>query len=93
MNVPPFRERPAWALLQQHCQTVRSRHLRRDFADDPKRGERMVAEGAGVFLDYSKNRITDETVSLLLRLAEESGLRAHVEAMFTGRREKALDTQ
>jgi glucose-6-phosphate isomerase len=84
MNVPPFRERPAWALLQQHCQTVRSRHLRRDFADDPKRGERMVAEGAGVFLDYSKNRITDETVSLLLRLAEESGLRDHVEAMFTG---------
>ena len=43
MNVPPFRERPAWALLQQHCQAVRSRHLRRDFADDPKRGERMVA--------------------------------------------------
>jgi glucose-6-phosphate isomerase len=84
MSVPPFRERPAWALLQQHCQAVRSRHLRRDFADDPKRGERMVAEGAGIFLDYSKNRITDETVSLLLRLAEESGLRAHIEAMFSG---------
>src|SRR5262245_12982719 len=54
------------------------------FADDPKRGERLTAEAAGIFLDYSKNRITDETVKLLLQLAEESGLRARIDAMFRG---------
>ncbi len=59
-------------------------HLRNLFADDPKRGERMTAEAVGLFLDYSKNRITDETLKLLLRLAKESGLRARIDAMFRG---------
>ena len=59
-------------------------HLRKLFADDPKRGERMTAEAVGIFLDYSKNRITDETLKLLLQLAEESGLRARIDAMFRG---------
>ena len=59
-------------------------HLRRLFADDPGRGERLTAEAAGIFLDYSKNRITDETVGLLLQLAEESDLRERIDAMFRG---------
>ena len=61
-------------------------HLRKLFADDPERGERMTREAAGIFLDYSKNRITDETLELLLQLAEESGLRARIDAMFRGER-------
>ena len=63
---------------------MRGRHLRNLFADDPTRGERMTAEAAGVFLDYSKNRITDETLKLLVELAEESGLRDRIDAMFRG---------
>ena len=59
-------------------------HLRKLFADDPKRGERLTAEAVGLYLDYSKNRITDETLQLLLQLAEESGLRARIDAMFRG---------
>jgi glucose-6-phosphate isomerase len=80
----PLPERRAWKALQTHSNQVRGIHLRRLFADDPKRGERLTAEGAGVFLDYSKNRITDETLRLLLQLAEESGLRARRDAMFAG---------
>jgi glucose-6-phosphate isomerase len=76
--------RPAWKALEAHHQKVRELHLRKLFADDPNRGERMTAEAAGIFLDYSKNRITDETLKLLLRLAEESGLRARIDAMFRG---------
>lgn len=74
----------AWRALEDHYQPIRSRHLRDFFAHDPGRGERMTAEAAGVFLDYSKNRIDDETLRLLIGLAEESGLRQRIEAMFRG---------
>ena len=80
----PLTKRKAWKALQTHYENVRSLHLRKLFADDPKRGERMTAEAAGLFLDYSKNRITDETVKLLIELAEESGLRSRIDAMFRG---------
>jgi glucose-6-phosphate isomerase len=80
----PLTKRKAWKKLQTHYKKVHEVHLRNLFADDPQRGERMTAEAAGIFLDYSKNRITDETVKLLLRLAEESGLRARIDAMFRG---------
>src|SRR5215510_13494381 len=79
-------DRPAWKALQAHHTKVRDLDLRRLFADDPGRGERLTAEAAGVFLDYSKHRITDETLALLLQLADESGLRARVDAMFRGER-------
>src|SRR5580700_517179 len=82
--VEPLTERRAWKALQSHYKKVRGLHLRNLFADDPQRGERMTAEAAGIFLDYSKNRITDETVKLLIKLAEESGLRARINAMFRG---------
>jgi glucose-6-phosphate isomerase len=84
MNIQPLTARPAWKALEAHYDQVRELHLRTLFADDPGRGERMTAEAAGIYLDYSKNRITDETVALLLRLAEESGLRARIDAMFRG---------
>src|ERR1700730_685166 len=74
----------AWRALEDHYGTMRGRHLRDLFAGDPTRGERMTAEAAGVFLDYSKNRIDDETVSLLVQLAEQSGLRERIDAMFRG---------
>jgi glucose-6-phosphate isomerase len=74
----------AWRLLEDHQRAMQGRHLRKLFADDPARGERMTAEAAGVFLDYSKNRIDDETLRLLIELAEESGLRARIDAMFRG---------
>ena len=73
-----------WRALEDHYGTMRRRHLRDLFADDPTRGERMTAEAAGVFLDYSRNRIDDETVSLLVQLAEQSGLRERIDAMFRG---------
>ena len=75
---------PAWKALEAHYQKVRDLHLRNLFADDPKRGERMTIEAMGLYLDYSKNRITDETLKLLLQLAEECGLRARMDAMFRG---------
>ena len=84
MKLEPLRRRPAWRALEAHHEQVKGLHLRQLFADDPQRGERMTAEGAGVFLDYSKNRITDQTLSLLVQLAEESGLRARIDAMFRG---------
>jgi glucose-6-phosphate isomerase len=77
-------ERPAWKALAAHFQQVRNRHLRQLFAEDPERGERLTAEAVGIYLDYSKNRITDETLTLLLQLAEQSGLRARIDAMFRG---------
>ena len=80
----PVTERPAWKALEAHYRKVRELHLRKLFAEDPGRGERMAVEGAGVYLDYSKNRVTGETLGLLLRLAEESGLRARIDAMFRG---------
>src|SRR5262245_37173900 len=82
--VKPLTERQAWKSLAGHYQKVRELHLRKLFADDPTRGERMTAQALGLFLDYSKNRITDDTLKLLLQLAEESGLREHIDAMFRG---------
>jgi glucose-6-phosphate isomerase len=76
--------RPAWMALEAHHKKVRELHLRNLFAEDPKRGERMTAEAVGIFLDYSKNRVTDETLKLLLQLVEEAGLRARIDAMFRG---------
>src|SRR5499426_1415415 len=83
-QVAPLTERKAWKALQAHHKNVRDLHLRKLFADDPKRGERMTAEAVGLYLDYSKNRVTDETLKLLLQLAEESGLRERIDAMFRG---------
>src|SRR5271166_4056170 len=79
-----FTRRPAWKALAAHYKQIREIHLRKLFADDPKRGERFTAEAVGIFLDYSKNRITEETLKLLLQLAEESGLRERIDAMFRG---------
>ena len=83
-RVTPLTRRKAWKALKTHYDSVRRVHLRDLFADDPQRGERMTAEAAGIFLDYSKNRITDETVRLLIELAAESGLRSRIDAMFRG---------
>ena len=80
----PTANRPAWKSLELHAQTMREVHLRSLFSDDPARGERLTAEGAGLFLDYSKNRVSDETIGLLIQVAEESGLRARIDAMFRG---------
>src|ERR1700745_52226 len=77
-------ERPAWKVLQAHHQQIQGKHLKELFADDPARGERFTLETGGIFLDYSKNRITDETLKLLIQLAEESGLRERIDAMFRG---------
>jgi glucose-6-phosphate isomerase len=74
----------AWKALASQCKTVAKLHLRDLFAGDPKRGQRMAVEAVGVYLDYSKNRVTDETVKLLLQLAAEAGLRARIDAMFRG---------
>ena len=68
-SVRPLRDRPAWKALEKHYEGLRGKHLRELFAADGRRGERLVAEGAGLYLDYSKNRITDETVGLLAALA------------------------
>jgi glucose-6-phosphate isomerase len=83
-RIKPLTKRPAWKALTAHYKNARELHLRELFADDPKRGERMVAEAAGLYLDYSKNRVTDETLKLLFQLAEESGLRGRIDAMFRG---------
>jgi glucose-6-phosphate isomerase len=85
-SIPMLRDRPAWNALARHYEDIRRRHLRELFAQDESRGERLVAEGAGLYLDYSKNRITDETLKLLLQLAEESGLVERTAAMFSGER-------
>jgi glucose-6-phosphate isomerase len=80
----PTTRQPAWNALASHYEKVSKVHLRQLFADDPKRGERMAMEAVGLYLDYSKNRVTDETLNLLLQLAEESGLRTRIDAMFSG---------
>ncbi|HUK84195.1 MAG TPA: glucose-6-phosphate isomerase, partial [Verrucomicrobiae bacterium] len=82
--ITPPAKRPAWNALAAHCRKIKSAHLRDLFAADPKRGTRLTAEAAGLFLDYSKNRVTAQTLRLLFRLAKESGLRERIEAMFTG---------
>jgi glucose-6-phosphate isomerase len=84
MPTTPLRQRPAWKALEQHYAEISGRHLRELFAADPGRGERLCAEAAGLYLDYSKNRITDETLGLLLQLAEESGVAERRDAMMRG---------
>ena len=79
-------ERPAWKSLGQHSQEMRARHLRDLFAADGERGRRLALEAAGLYLDYSKNRVTHETIRLLIQLAEESGLRGRIDALFRGER-------
>ncbi len=79
-----LRDRQAWKALEAHYANVRGLHLRQLFADDPKRGERFALDAAGLYLDYSKNRVTDETLKLLLQLADECGLRGRIDAMFNG---------
>jgi glucose-6-phosphate isomerase len=84
MSTTPLRKRPAWKALETHYSEVKDASMRKLFADDPKRGERLAVEALGLYFDYSKNRVTDETLRLLLRLAEECGLRARIDAMFRG---------
>ena len=86
MPTIPLRQRPSWKALEQHYAEISGTHLRQLFADDPGRGERLTAEAAGLYLDYSKNRVTDETMRLLVQLAEESGVAEHRDAMFRGDR-------
>ena len=76
--------RPEWAALQEHYRKIKEVHLRQLFADDPTRGERLTAEAVGLYFDYSKHRITDETIRLLVQLAEACGLRDRIDAMFRG---------
>ncbi|HTA09674.1 MAG TPA: glucose-6-phosphate isomerase [Streptosporangiaceae bacterium] len=83
-DVPPLRERKAWQALERHYAEVSDRHLRELFQEDPGRGERLTAEAEGIYLDYSKNRVTDETMRLLVDLAEESAVPARRDAMFRG---------
>src|SRR5215468_4382341 len=85
-------ERSAWKALVAHHQKIRDQHLRKLFADDPTRGNRMTAEGVGLFFDYSKNRVTDETLRLLVQLADESGLRKRIDAMFRGEKINVTET-
>ena len=84
MPTIPLRERPSWKALEQHHAEIGGRHLRELFAEDPGRGERLSAEAAGLYLDYSKNRVTDETMGLLIDLARESGLEERRDMMFAG---------
>ena len=83
---PELRGRPAWNQLELHHDGLKHRHLRELFAEDPGRGERLIAEAAGLLLDYSKNRITDETIGLLVKLAEECGVEQRRDSMFRGER-------
>src|SRR5215472_5850877 len=96
LHVQPFADEPvtgesAWAALASHYKIISRLHLRQLFADDPKRGERMAVEAAGLYLDYSKNRVTDETLRLLFQLADESGLRSRIDAMFSGEKINATE--
>jgi glucose-6-phosphate isomerase len=84
MSIPALRMRPAWGALEKHYHKIKGTHLRQLFADDRERGQRLAVESSGLYLDYSKNRITDETLRLLLQLADESGLRERIDAMFRG---------
>jgi glucose-6-phosphate isomerase len=85
-TITPLTTRAAWKALEAHYSKIRDLHLRTLFADDPTRGERMALEAGGIYFDYSKNRITDETLALLVQLAEESGLRDRIDAMFRGQK-------
>src|SRR5215471_10409828 len=83
-EMKPATKRKAWSALRAHHKTVQSVHLRKLFADNPRRAERFSLDALGIYLDYSKNRITDKTVTLLLQLAGESGLRERIDSMFRG---------
>ena len=83
-KIAPLTQRGAWKALAAQFENIRDVHLRNLFADDPKRGERMLLEAAGIYFDYSKQRVTAQTVQLLLELAKESGLRERINAMFRG---------
>src|SRR4051812_12425614 len=85
MPISPLRQRPAYAALVEHHAKIKDRHLRDLFAEDPDRGELFSAEAAGLYLDYSKNRITDEIHELLLQLAEQSGLEERRDMTFAGK--------
>ena len=85
-GVAPLTQRPAWKALQSHYETVRDTEMRKLFADDPKRGERLTLEAVELFLDYSKNRVTEQTLKLLMQLARESGVEERRDAMFRGER-------
>jgi glucose-6-phosphate isomerase len=89
----PVTTRSAWKALDAHHRKIRDLHLRELFAADPQRGDRLAAEAAGVYLDYSKNRVTDETLALLVRLAEECGLRERIDAMFRGEKVNATESR
>ncbi|HEV3300975.1 MAG TPA: glucose-6-phosphate isomerase [Planctomycetaceae bacterium] len=84
MELAPLRQRPAWQALQAHYEAIGNRHLREIFAEDPQRAEKFSLDAVGVLLDYSKNRITEETLRLLLDLVDQSGLRERIDAMFRG---------
>jgi glucose-6-phosphate isomerase len=84
IDVPTLRELPAWKALKEHHAEIEKRHLREMFDSDAQRGERLTAEGAGLYFDYSKNIVTDETLDLLVQLAEQAGLPERIEAMFSG---------
>jgi glucose-6-phosphate isomerase len=84
MQLNPLRQRPAWQSLEAHYEAIRNRHLRDLFAEDPQRAEKLSLDAVGILLDYSKNRVTDETMRLLLELADQSGLRERIDAMFRG---------
>src|ERR1700690_4624528 len=83
--------RPAWKSLKDHFQRVHELHLRQLFASDPERGTRLTLEAEGIFLDYSKNRVNDESIKLLLQIPEESGLRPRIAPKFRG--DKKTTTQ
>ncbi len=83
-SLPPLKQRPAWKALESHFEKIQNVHLRELFAADAARGEKLTLEASGIYFDYSKNRLTDETLRLLLQLAQESGLRERIEAMFKG---------
>src|ERR1700728_1912896 len=84
LTKPPGTRQTAWSARASHYKAVSKLHLKQLFADDPKRGERLTLEAVGLYLDYSKNRITDESMALLVQLAEQSGLRERIDAMFAG---------
>ena len=92
-DIKPLPERAAWKALAEHNQRIQELHLRELFAEDPMRGERLAVEACGLFLDYSKNRVTAETLKLLVQLAEESGLRTRIEAMFGGEKINATENR
>ena len=90
-TTPRLTTLPAWTALQEHYEATKETHLRTLFADDPKRGERLIVEAAGLYFDYSKHRITDDTLRLLMQLAEQCGLRERIDAMFRGEKINATE--